>query len=232
MIRDRKNGFTLSEVMITLGMIGVLAALTIPTLGTSIQQRARFSEFRTAWSKLETALQSITSDAGKVYACYAVPTSEQVSAFGLTLKGSPSSNTADCAALEKAFTKALGATRTCTSPVADGCIPPNYPVATSGCFTSFSGKAYILDNSMIMFTNSNSDSLTLFAVDVNGRKGPNKWGEDIFPFSVRVAGSVLSNGNTFVSGLTVLPPTEGSCKYISSNGKTTTQLLKQSAGAN
>ncbi len=33
----RKTGFTLAEVLITLGIIGVVAAMTIPTLMTNIK---------------------------------------------------------------------------------------------------------------------------------------------------------------------------------------------------
>lgn len=34
-----KKGFTLAEVLITLGIIGVVAAMTIPTLVSKSQQR-------------------------------------------------------------------------------------------------------------------------------------------------------------------------------------------------
>ena len=36
-----KRGFTLAEVLITLAIIGVVAALTLPTLLTNIQDRVR-----------------------------------------------------------------------------------------------------------------------------------------------------------------------------------------------
>lgn len=35
-----KKGFTLAEVLITLGIIGVVAAVTIPALVTTYQKRA------------------------------------------------------------------------------------------------------------------------------------------------------------------------------------------------
>ena len=41
----KKSGFTLSEVMITLTLIGALATLTLSTIGASVQQRARLAEF-------------------------------------------------------------------------------------------------------------------------------------------------------------------------------------------
>jgi len=38
-LRAYKNAFTLAEVLITLGIIGVVAALTIPTLVNVYQER-------------------------------------------------------------------------------------------------------------------------------------------------------------------------------------------------
>jgi prepilin-type N-terminal cleavage/methylation domain-containing protein len=47
-MKNKSFGFTLSEIMIALALIGAVAAMTIPTVGSSVQQRARLAEFRTA----------------------------------------------------------------------------------------------------------------------------------------------------------------------------------------
>ena len=49
----RKLGFTLAEVLITLGIIGVIATLTLPSLMTNTAER----EYATAWKK---AISSLT----------------------------------------------------------------------------------------------------------------------------------------------------------------------------
>lgn len=54
---NKKSAFTLSEIMVTLTLIGFIATMTLSTIGTSIQQRARLAEFKTAYSKMESALQ-------------------------------------------------------------------------------------------------------------------------------------------------------------------------------
>lgn len=41
-----KEGFTLAEVLITLGIIGIVAALTIPTLVAKFQEKALVSQFK------------------------------------------------------------------------------------------------------------------------------------------------------------------------------------------
>ena len=41
MKNNKRFAFTLSEVMVTLTLIGALGALTLSTVGSAIQQRAR-----------------------------------------------------------------------------------------------------------------------------------------------------------------------------------------------
>ena len=65
----KKSAFTLSEVMLTLSLIGFLATMTLSTVGSSVQQRARLSEFRAAYSKMAATLINITLDTGKIYNC-------------------------------------------------------------------------------------------------------------------------------------------------------------------
>lgn len=45
---DRKNAFTLAEVLITLGIIGVVAAMTIPTL----MNKTNDAELKSAYKKM------------------------------------------------------------------------------------------------------------------------------------------------------------------------------------
>ena len=51
----KKNGFTLAEVLITLGIIGVVAALTMPTLIANIQQEIFNSRWKKAYSEINQA---------------------------------------------------------------------------------------------------------------------------------------------------------------------------------
>ena len=125
----------------------------------------------------------------------------------------------------------MGVTKICEGDAVDlGCVPENYPTA-NGCFVSYDNVgAYVLDNSMIILTDS-AGSLKIAAIDVNGRKGPNKWGQDIFPFSVKATESVLSNGNISVTQLGIMPETGCGCTFdIGSAGKTTARMMKESAG--
>ena len=59
-----KFGFTLAEVLITLGIIGVVAAMTIPTLIKNYQKQVFYTQFRKATTVLENALKLYAVDNG------------------------------------------------------------------------------------------------------------------------------------------------------------------------
>ena len=56
-----RGAFTLAEVLITLGVIGVVAAVTMPTLVTNIQERVRKEQVRTVKYKLTKATDKMKS---------------------------------------------------------------------------------------------------------------------------------------------------------------------------
>ena len=55
------NAFTLAEVLITLGVIGVVAAVTMPTLVSNVQERIKKEQVRTVKYKLTKATDSMKS---------------------------------------------------------------------------------------------------------------------------------------------------------------------------
>lgn len=234
----KKSGFTLSEVLITLTLIGFLATLTLSTVGSSVQQRTRLAEFRAAYAKMSTVLKNITVDQGRIYSCYGIPSDEYVEEFGLNIDGHLSANVAsECATLEKEFVRAMGAVRYCeNNPITEGCMPANYPLppeAGSTCFSSSANRnAYILDNGVLIFTYNRLLGMRMFALDVNGRKGPNKWGQDIFPFEVDYTETKNVNGKIFVKEIGLLPyAVSSSCNYADGGAtRSTAQMMKESSG--
>lgn len=56
-----RRGFTLAEVLITLGIIGVVTALTLPLLITNVQLRIRSEQIRTAKYKFTKATDKMNS---------------------------------------------------------------------------------------------------------------------------------------------------------------------------
>jgi len=62
----RKVAFTLAEVLITLGIIGVVSALTIPNLVTNYQEKVRVNQLIASYSVLTQAFDSMINDNGEV----------------------------------------------------------------------------------------------------------------------------------------------------------------------
>src|SRR5574344_966823 len=63
---NRKNAFTLAEVLITLGIIGVVAALTIPTLMQKTEERETVSKLKKVYSTLQNAYSRAINDEGEL----------------------------------------------------------------------------------------------------------------------------------------------------------------------
>ena len=59
--KNEANGFTLAEVLITLGIIGVVAALTLPTLNAAVSKKVRAEQIRTVKYKFTKATDKMNS---------------------------------------------------------------------------------------------------------------------------------------------------------------------------
>ena len=60
----KKKGFTLAEVLITLGVIGIVAALTIPNLARKWEERAIISKYKKMYATLSNAYNRAVADKG------------------------------------------------------------------------------------------------------------------------------------------------------------------------
>lgn len=61
-----KNAFTLSEVLITLGVIGVVSAMTIPTLIQNHKEQRTVAQLSKAYSTLSQAWQRMETEYGSI----------------------------------------------------------------------------------------------------------------------------------------------------------------------
>ena len=60
----KKAAFTLAEVLITLGIIGVVAALTLPTLIQNHQKQAYVTGLKKAYANIQNAFAKMAYDEG------------------------------------------------------------------------------------------------------------------------------------------------------------------------
>ena len=168
-----KYGFTLAEVLITLGIIGVVAAITIPTLMKNTQD----AEFKTAWKKafseLSQANQQIITDNG-----------------GQDFSGQCSDYNNTC--LKDLFATKLKFVKQCTNANTEGCSPINAKFM-DGANTHIvdinsAYPALVTASGYSIRFRAHDSACTLafpyecgwMQVDVNGLKSPNIAGRDIF----------------------------------------------------
>jgi prepilin-type N-terminal cleavage/methylation domain-containing protein len=230
----KKRAFTLSEIMVTLGLIGALATITIATIGSSVQEKARVAEFKTAYSRLNFTVKGMLHDEGRVYACYTGSmTGAYKDKYGIKTPSGLDNASSECSDFFKSLALAMGVVRSCTTDsINNGCIPPRYPNDGGVSIPYSKNPAYVLENSMILFPLESPIS-PLLGIDVNGKKGPNKWGQDIFPFQVIATDGVKIGNQTFVKEVEILPPVAPTYDDRSGDGdvaKTSAEMLQDSVG--
>ena len=59
-----KKGFTLAEVLITLGIVGVVASMTLPTLNNNVQKQTYEAGAKKAYNILSNAVSMYMLDQG------------------------------------------------------------------------------------------------------------------------------------------------------------------------
>lgn len=224
----KTKGFTLAEVLITLGIIGVVAAITIPTLMNNAQDAELKSAWKKAYSVISQASLSVKNDNGGTFAGLG-------SAFDLN-----SQNT-----LRNAYLNYLKVVKTCDADNTYGnCFHPangNYldtvkllngtsHLQYNSYFPYFfqSSSGVILpDGQLVLFAWVNAGTACTFSiegytndcgfmtVDVNGFKGPNTVGRDIFAVEI-LEDRIVPAGTGTLSGTCSNSSTGQECaaKYL------------------
>ena len=154
-----KTAFTLSEVIITIGVIGVVSAMTLPAVINKINDHHFKTAYKKAYSDLSNVLQRAVSEdaidlSAKNYYSSLKP-------YFKAVKSCENDNAFDCW---------VDADRVCT-----GTCNGNKPDKYSKMFIDTSGRAwgeyYWGDNILL--------------VDTNGSKGPNQFGKDRWVFGYK-----------------------------------------------
>ncbi|HIT92034.1 MAG TPA: type II secretion system protein, partial [Candidatus Stercorousia faecigallinarum] len=217
--QSARSGFTLAEVLITLGIIGVVAAMTMPVLISNYRESVIKNQFKKAYSLVAQSLVQIEVNNGYPLECYVWPSSRGGNACleyaedGNCKKWSssttdPYGSSANCDIFQQEFEKTVKIIKVCeNNALAQGCIPEyngtdsivkqdNEDISDVDSNKQTAGtawwrknaiakdrKAYVLADGTILLM-SGWSGMRIFAIDVNGKRGPNKWGYDLFSFSV------------------------------------------------
>ena len=179
------KGFTLAEVLITLVIIGVIAAMTIPTLINKTNNQEYVSKLKKTYSTLSQVTNKILFEEGTPNVSIGGWAVDQEAFFNMYKKYL--SNAKECAVGSSCFD-------TITYKGVDG--------SNSGDNYYFmnltdKGRLVLADGTFLNFHLYNvncaggqaADGIDAMGatcgyihVDVNGQKGPNKWGRDAFRF--------------------------------------------------
>jgi len=178
----KKKGFTLAEVLITLGIIGVVAALTLPTLSTNAQSQANASKLASTVSDLENAFGLILM----------TDSSDPLQLHDMDLTS------------ETLYKKIANKMKTNGDTTASSVYGTDNPFSgitlpTNTVFMTKSGAMVFIDDKQAAAdsdANGNVDKYFGNAyIDVNGAAKPNKLGKDVFSFHLGEDGILYPMGD-------------------------------------
>jgi len=197
MIDKTKSAFTLSEVLITLVIIGIVAALTIPTAISKYQKQQYVSGLKKAYSTLKTVTNQIIAEEGTPKASVGGWASSPSAVYNIYKK-------------HLSLTKDCGTGRGCVDQLSsngtgasDGfnSLKTGKPVYNNYELNSTFYKVILSDGTQLIFDDyispqrnctheelGSSEMCYAFFVDVNGEKGPNTWGKDVYYFALKEDG--------------------------------------------
>lgn len=187
----RLNSFTLAEVLITLGIIGIVAGMTIPILMQNIQDAQLKTAWKNTYSILSQAAINVMHDNGDTFKSICNGVVEAVDGSDcLKSKFSPYlSYVKDCTCYNGTGT--LGDCWANQTYAGDG-KTPYYSSWVTEINTKYSGL--VLKNGAFVVFEQRSPTCTdsiynrcgIIQVDVNGSNKPNTYGRDIFHIGIFV----------------------------------------------
>lgn len=162
MIKIKKNGFTLPEVLITLAIVGSLAALVLPGLIKDTQTRAMIALLQGTVVHLNDAVQTEFSRSGAKNIKDTLMWTDQKAFFA------------------KSFDVAVN----CEAKTNTPCLGSAYKNINAGSYSIGYKTPTLLKNGvsidMVPGSDNNANDNILVIIDLNGGKDPNIVGVDVF----------------------------------------------------
>ena len=169
----KKPAVTLAEVLITLGVIGVVAAMTMPTIIKNYQKQATVNKLKETYSTLSQAFQRAVVEHGEPINWTYGDENYFVENY--------------LAPYIKIVNKSTDA-------------PKHYYLSGSEIRAEFykNHTHYYLANGVEITVRPYSTTYYMIMADLNGKKGPNMFGKDLFKFQFSKDSKTTSLSKTFI----------------------------------
>lgn len=172
------RGFTLAEVLVTLGIIGVVSAMTVPTLMQNYQKKSYVVQLHKVYNELSQALLQYQTDRN-----------------ALNLKEAGFLSQAAMDDFVKTYFKSVKECDTTSS-----CFYDNYKDLSGNVISTYSTniKSYVFTSgvSMRLLYYPKNNIIASAMIDINGQKGPNIGCRDLFYLYI-YDNSVIDDNNNF-----------------------------------
>ena len=182
----KRTAFTLAEVLITLGIIGVVAAMTLPVLIANHKASELKAGLNTAYSLIGQAIEHMRADDAELSNNSYAPNTfkDDFIKYFEVIK--------DCGAVLTSYSTKFP----CASIGSPSNTYKDYSRKTSISMDYFNDGQFILKNGMQIFIENPAGASRLYiTVDVNGSgKAPNAWGHDLFSFQILENSQLLPMG--------------------------------------
>jgi prepilin-type N-terminal cleavage/methylation domain-containing protein len=168
--KKKLKAFTLAEVLITLLIIGVVSSLIIPAIINDSQEAEFHTTFKKTYADINMITRRIVMDnAGSVIGTFS-----------------------NAQTIRDMYLPYLNYSKVCTNSVNEGCWASSCKLLNGGTAVMGTSPGIVLSNGVvIMFTNLDANcgstayggtllKCGVIEFDVNGIKGPNVYGKDIY----------------------------------------------------
>jgi type II secretory pathway pseudopilin PulG len=182
MFNIKRFAFTLAEILIVIGILGIVAEMTIPDLVTNVQSQTYITSLQRAYNEINSTINQIATDGGCI---------EDLGCSGIYGVGT------DPTSVGHAFEQYFKVSKDCgissqncwpnqTNINYDGSSISHDNYNTNGYYTfvTADGMSFALNANYLPANGCGGGSsyCGFIVVDTNGPKGPNTYGRDTFIF--------------------------------------------------
>ena len=222
----KKNAFTLAEVLITLAIIGIVAAITLISLHNKTNSKELHVAFLKTYSELNQIAQMFYSENDISFSEYCsnqnsttattAPMNKLMSYYkgsvSLTSTGQGTKN--DDGDYVAYYDMHLLNGKDYSGGKNSGGQNSSFMCDNSGFKSNLTGTLFIMND----LPSSSGTNGPVLCVDINGKKGPNRYGVDYFLFIFTVDGYVIPMGQSHDNNYHPCTSGNGSCSNFSNVG--------------